>query len=220
MRKPLLVAVVAGLLVLGGCIGSPSQKTPTVNEGTDWPTVSTSADFGTNTPEPGVTDHVAVSDGTLVVNRTLSDEHAEYLQSSDSVRYVKAWRHSNHEEVENGSSPEREPVYGIMSFETWGRIQCSSTAADGVWTVLKERTTDSLDGVHTGSDTSDDQIQITVMRTTTIGRDGTVEAEPSIPLERLDAIAPEGASVEITFANRSYSCEPAVDVTNSTVYKG
>lgn len=213
-----LVAAVAGFAIVSGCIGMSGGGTPQAEE-VDPPTVAKSVDFGTRTAESGATDHISISNGTLVVNRTITANNTEYLSDSNSVRYVERWKHADHEAVENGSKPDREPVYGVLPFEEWGRIQCSSTAVDGVWTALKERTEGSLDAISVSSNTSGERIRITVMRTTTLDRDGNVESEPSISYDRLDAVTPGDAAVGITFENRSYACQPSVSVTNTTLHE-
>lgn len=203
-RRHLVVSLgTAFLIPQSGCLSGDSATE------TDQESPLSSSPTATRVP-------ISVSNGSLVVNRTITDEYTEYLQDRDSVRYVQRWKHTNHENVENGSQPEREPVYGVRPFDEWGRIQCSSTAIDGVWTAIQERTTTSLDGIHVGSKTSGEPIQITVARTTTLDRDGDVKDEPEISHERLDAITPDDAAITITFENRSYSCQPSVSVTNTT----
>jgi len=211
MRTALLAAVLAALTVLSGCAGVAVQGAPTP-ETDGGGTVSTA---GT----PDLPDgEVTVVDGTLVVNRTVTDENLTYLPERDAVRYVEMWRHSNHDAVENGSRPEREPVYGTMPFEDWGAIECSSVTADGVWAVIEARTDSPLDGVTVGSGVSDDRRRVTVTRQTTVDRDGSVVGTPTISRDRLDAVVPDEAAVTVSLANRSYSCRLPIRTRNTTLY--
>lgn len=196
--------VIAGLLIVSGCLGGFGGTTPA--PGTD----------RTPTPyEPPDFDQLSVDDGTVVVNHTYTDDHTEYIDETDSVRYVRVWRHANQSAGETGSGSEREPVYDTMNFEQWGGIQCRETMGDGVMTILHRNTETTLSGILLEYPTGDRQI--TVRRTTTLDRDGNVVSEPSISFQRLSTVTPNEAAATLTFANRSYSCRADVAVTNQTV---
>ena len=204
------------LLVVSGCTGAAIQERPGGSAATD---ATPTPQLPETLPDGPWTEsgaRVAVVDGTMVVNRTGADGNVTYLPERDAVRYVEAWRHSDHDAVENGTGSGREPVYEYMPFEEWGAIECSWAAVESVLTVVEHRTDRPLDGVTAG--TGGDG-HITVSRQTTVGRDGTVETEPAISLDRLEAITPDEAAVTVSLADRSYACQPSIRVRNATVYQ-
>lgn len=65
------------------------------------------------------------------------DEHVEYLEDRDEVRFVMAWRRVERSDDE---PPEQEPVFETTSWERWGAMQsrraASKAAADHVAEAL------------------------------------------------------------------------------------
>ncbi|WP_132059595.1 hypothetical protein [Halorussus amylolyticus] len=197
-RRRLLVASGGLVASLAGCLGGvPAGSAP-----------SDTADFET-TSESTATTEVSDYPATVNATTTVERDEIEYIAANDTVRYVAAYRHSNPDEVENGSEPEREPVYEHVPFEEWVETECASVGAERVNEAMSERLGDA-EGVSAGVTNDDGELKIFVAHETTLNRDGDVISEPNVSYDRVRQVAPERAEVTLTLSGRSRSCVVSV----------
>lgn len=166
-------------------------------------------------------DSVRVSNGTLYVTERVDSENVTYYPSNETVRYIKAWDHANHAAVENGSAPDRVPVYGYVSYSEWARIECVAVTAKGTRAVLKQRldTEDEtrLKGISVtyhsyGKATG----EVTVRRVTTLDRNGEVVFEPNVTYERVKRVTPSNAETTVLLEDRDHTCTVPIGTENTT----
>ena len=223
-----LLSALALSASFSGCLG----RTPPAADGsgpTNTPTETTeSATPSTTTTEP-VSTETTMDDGTRAtkratgeptsVERTVEDEDLEYLPETDEVRYVAAYRHTNHEEVENGSKPEREPVYETVPFDRWARTECLSIGAKGVNDALDERLDGETEGISAGFGRIDGESEsrIGVWIETALNRAGEITATPSSGFEEVVAATPRTVEVTFSFAGEERTCTEPVFVREVTV---
>ncbi|WP_380677384.1 hypothetical protein [Salinigranum sp. GCM10025319] len=155
---------------------------------------------GTPTPDPTRADGEPISTREAFVD---GDEYT-YLNDSNAVRYVSAYRHTNREAIENGSAPEREPVYDTIPFARWGRTRCASAAA----TAVAETTADRLDRAEltasVGITSRHGDLSVLVVRTVTRDRDGDLVSRTEESFDDLVTAAPRTVDATVTLADREH----------------
>lgn len=217
-RRTLLQSAGLAVAAFAGCLGDTSvdppaaataHSTPTPPTAHSTPTARTSTATEPSTPEPTRARGEPISTRA----RYVDGEEYTYLPDENAVQYVSAFRHTNRKTVENGSGPEREPVYDTMSFERWGRVRCASVAADAVTATTTDRLDhDELDasvGV-----TSRGGVQtVVVARTITYDRQGNRVSAIEVPFDSLVATAPRWVETTVSLAAREYSTTVPVWVT-------
>lgn len=133
----------------------------------------------------------------IAVQEIEDDEGVEYIEGRHAVKYVAGWRHTNHEAVQEGAPPAREPFYETTPFEKCGETQCLSAAAR----VAAKHVNDDLDTEEvTGGITSlgegEDRAAIVLIETT-LNRNGELVHKPSVAFDALVTATP--ATVEVTY---------------------
>ncbi|WP_136589592.1 hypothetical protein [Salinigranum halophilum] len=201
-----------GLAVAGfaGCLGGTTLDAPTAGTPTRQPTTDTSSTAAV-TDRPPTEDAPTTPEPTRPRGDPVSAREAyvdgeayTYLPDEDAVRYVSAYEHGNHEAVENGSAPEREPVYDTVSFERWGRVRCASVASDAVAETTAERLGhDELDA-SVGITSRGGVPTVVVARTVTYDRQGSRVSATEVPFDDLVAAAPRWVDVTVSLASREY----------------
>jgi hypothetical protein len=220
-RRLLSVAGGTAAALLGGCTGrragpgstpgsdaaaTTAAETPRGTSDRSATTAETDAEPTTEpTPDRATPEPTTGEGRPVTVERTVTDDGLTYLNETDEVRYVAAYRHTNRDEVENGSEPEREPVYETVPFERWARTECASVAAAAVGETLEERLGQSLDAVSTGISSGDEGPVVTVAHTVTRDREGDVESRPSVAFDRLVSVTPASADATIVFEGHRHS---------------
>ena len=208
-----LLSALALSAPFGGCLA----RAPRADRGTE----TTESTVGTpTTTEPTRTETTmndpyetkrAIGEPTSV-EKTVEDENLEYIEETDEVRYVAGWRAPSDEAIENGSKPEREPVYDTVPFERWARVECLSIGAKAVYGALGERLDGGTKGLSVGfgrvEGQSESRIHVSVE--TLLDREGDVISEPSVEFEEIVAATPRTVEVTFSFAGKERSCtEPA-----------
>lgn len=198
-RRRFLLATVGALPLAGGCLdrSRPDASNPATDEadeptGTETPTATEdAADHDSRGPVRGE------SDADLSVEAVEDDENVQFLEDEDAVRYVAGWRSVNREEIEEGEPPEREPVYETTEFDSWGRTQCVSAAAEAAAEhVRTELGTDEVGG-GIASGVPGEDLAAVVSTSTTLTREGDVRYETDVAFEALVAATPR--TVEATY---------------------
>ena len=114
------------------------------------------------------------------VSRTLTSDAIEF-QGDGTV-------------VENGTS---------WPVDRWERARCAETGARAAVETAAERVDGPLEGVGSGVRALAFGPVLTVDHTVTRGRDGEVESEPNVPLDRLVATAPRTVTVSLSVEDRT-----------------
>lgn len=194
-RRRLLSA--CGLLgaSFAGCLGR-APRSPT-------------DDGPTREPVRGAADPVTVE-------RTVDDEELEYLEATDEVRYVAAYRHTNHDEVENASKPEREPVYETTPFERWGETECAHAAALEVGDII-ENAFDGGANTSPGVTTRDGKKVVEADYHTHLDRDGDVISKPSVEFERVVEVTPRSVTATVSLEGHEHADTVPVFVRRATI---
>jgi hypothetical protein len=218
-RRRLLAATGSVAALLAGCVGrrtGPASAPDDAASATTTESVTTRESASptesdetetpsTETTERATPDPTAGAGEPITVERTVTDDGLSYLNETDEVRYVAAYRHTNHDEVANGSKPEREPVYETTPFDEWARTECASVAAKAVHETLEERLGRSLDGVSPGVAAHADRLVVAVAHTVTRDRDGDVEHRPNVGFDRLVSVTPASVDATVTFEGHRHS---------------
>lgn len=157
-------------------------------------------------------------DATPSVEVVEQDEEGENTTLTDdgAVRYVAGWRHTNHEEVEAGEPPEREPFYETTEWERWAEIQTRHAAAR----EAAEHAAAELgveEGISSGSSSRvvDDGSVAVVSTTTTLDREGEVVGEPPVAFEDLVAATPRSVEATYVLEDREYTTTQPIYVRHS-----
>ncbi|MFB6200822.1 MAG: hypothetical protein ABEI98_02315 [Halorhabdus sp.] len=110
----------------------------------------------------------------ISTNATLDRSEITFYPDNATIRYVAAYRHTNHEAVVNGTAtPECEPVYEFVPVGEWLAVEAPYAGADAV----HERVTSRLAGNHslsTGVSSTENGTRVTVATRTLLSRDGEV----------------------------------------------
>lgn len=201
-RRPLLAAAWTAAATVAGCLGSVGD-----------PAGAPATDGGTGTrdgPEPRGPARGG-SDADLSVRKVEDDDEVTYLEDEGAVEYVAAWRHANHDAVENGSeAPTREPVHETTPFDEWAETQCHSAAAR----AAAEHANDELDTDAVGGGISaaveGHDLAAVVSVSTVLDREGDVVSETDVDFEALVAATP--ATVTATYVLDGREHEQSVPV--------
>lgn len=161
-----------------------------------------SADLGLGPEERPEIREVPAEGEPVSVTATAESEDAEYLPEENAVRYVAAWRHANPDEVENGSPPEREPVYETVPFEQWMAVESTSVAAQRAVDAVSERLDAAPRGVSFGVTKRYDEPRVLASREVLYDVEGNVKARPNVAFERLVAVTPTRVRVTLSFGGR------------------
>ncbi|WP_135663710.1 hypothetical protein [Halorhabdus rudnickae] len=224
-RKHVLPLALFTVLVVGGClgpIGSAGEGTPTAtddlaqqapddtdSDSDDGPR-ETAIDLNDSRSGPGLADPIATND-------TLDRSEITYYPDNDTIRYVAAYRHTNHEEVPNGTeTPDREPVYEFVPVEEWLAVQAPYAGADAV----HERVTSRLEGTHslsTGVSATDNGTRVTVATRTLLSRDGEILASPDVTFDRVQTVTPTNVTMTIDIGEHSLTHTYPVEVQRMVV---
>lgn len=193
-RRSLLAAAPVPTAGCLATVGAPGGGPP----GDD----GTASDDGVPKPRGPVRGE---SDVALDVREVEVDEDVEYLADDDAVRYVAAWRHANHDAVENGSeAPTREPVYETTPFEDWAETRCVSAAAGAAaGHANDELDTDEVGGGITSAVQGHDLAAV-VSVTTTLDREGDVVAGTDVDFEALVDAAPATVTATYVLEDREH----------------
>ncbi|MFP9192356.1 PGF-CTERM sorting domain-containing protein [Natronosalvus vescus] len=112
----------------------------------------------------------------LEVRLVEDNEHVEYLEDDDEVRYVAAWGSSD----EDG---ERQPSqFATSSWERWGETRCLPAAAEVAADHLADELGDGIDGVGygiTGRVPDRDRAAIVTVRDDSIDQDDLAAVTPA-----------------------------------------
>ncbi len=169
-------------------------------------------DYGGATTTDDRPREVTPSGDPVSANATVERDTVEYLESEDAIRYVAAWRHTNQDEIENGSEPEREPVYETVPFAEWAETECPSAGLTRMNGVLSSRLDEPVEGVSVGITTENGTVVIVVEHATLYDRSGARISTPSVSFDRLASATPERVSITLTIENRTTSCTAPVVV--------
>jgi len=193
-RRTALVAAGSALPLLGGCLAVGSGDPHGTADRTDGSSVTADRTDGRPTGSGPVRGESPVEVRASV---TEDDERVEYVDANESVRYVAAWRHTNQEEVRNGSKPEREPVYEWIPFERRARTECVSAAAAAAADHANEALGTDAVGGGTSSGVGSEDLAAVVSVTTLLDPGGAVLSEPTVGFDDLVASTP--ATVHATY---------------------
>ncbi|MFC7077472.1 hypothetical protein [Haloarcula halophila] len=226
-RRALLAAVGAAVPSLGGCLASapggsqapeptatPQARTEQSPSSTDSPTETAVSTEATTDDQPTLSDSRGPtrgeSDAEVTTEVVETDENVEYVESEHAVRYVAAWKHTNHEEVKEGAKPEREPVYETVPFEQWARTEAFTAAAR----AAAEHANGALgtDEVGSGITSSVDGTDLApfVSVETVLDREGEIVSETSVTFDRLVAVTPATVGVTYRLDDQSVQSEAPI----------
>lgn len=150
------------------------------------------------------------SDVEIEVREIEDDEDVEYIDEDHSVRYVAGWRHTNHEEVQEGEPPEREPFYDTTPFERWGETQCLTAAARAAAEhVNDELDTDEVSSGITSLVDGEDRAAIVTVQTI-LDRGGEPVHETSVEFDALVATTPATVGVTYRLDDQEYQVDAPV----------
>lgn len=117
-----------------------------------------------------------------------------YVTDRDKKRRVLAYRHQNHDEMKNGASPEREPVFYEIPRSDWVNIEATHNASKG----LNKRFSDPQISFGVERDaTSHVNQAITANWITTEKADGS-ERSPDLPFKQFKDKVPNQAKGKVS----------------------
>jgi hypothetical protein len=202
-RRSLLKTIGVASALFAGCVSNGNGPAGPVDNAT--PTTRT------------VSLSVHENRSDVSVETTANESKYEYIESENAVRYIAAYRHSNPEAVENGSSPTREPVYDTIPFERWAETQCAHVGSQKVAEVMEARLDGNTSEVNAGVTTQNGSQTVIVTRSTVFDRDGEVKSTPSMSYEQLAAVAPSTVTATVSLENHSRTCTVPVEITNMSM---
>ena len=134
------------------------------------------------------------------------DEHVDYLEDGDQVRYVMAWVGAEPDGGDNDADepPEREPQYATTDWERWAERRCRSIAAEAAAEHVEAELESRGDGVAVLAEISsrvpgDDSGAVVAVADR--------NAETELTIDDVAAVAP--ATVDATYAleDRTFDAE-------------
>ena len=162
-----------------------------------------------------MTDRVRGASPVVDVSADVDREAVEYLKAEDAVRYV-----SGRLVPPDDPSGEREPVWKTVPFEQWAATECGRAARERAMKLVRER----LDGdaacvsAETGADDGEFPSRtVTVVRRTTLDRDGRIRFAPNATFEVVRAASPSAVSVTVELGGREHAETVPVYVAEQTV---
>ncbi|WP_136688608.1 hypothetical protein [Halorhabdus amylolytica] len=220
-REHVLPFALLVVVVSGGClapIGGAAESTPTAADATERQAPDdASAGDAEDGPRESGTDLDDSRSGpglaeAISTNGTLDRSEITYYPDNDTIRYVAAYHHTNHEEVVNGTAPpDREPIYEFVPAEEWLAVQAPYAGADAV----REQVTSRLAGNHslsTGVSSADNGTRVTVATRTLLSRDGEVLSTPNVTFDRIQTVTPTNVTVTISVGEHSLTRTYPVEV--------
>lgn len=218
-RRSVLHTTGAAVAALAGCLSDTSidppaaataeSTSPNPTTAESEPTTTTRPTSGPATPQPTRARGEPISTRETYVD----GEEYTYLPEERAVQYVSAYRHTNHEAVENGSKPERKPVYDTVSFEHWGEVRCASVAATAVAETTAERLGHEELDASVGVTSRGGVPTVVVSRTVTYDRQGNRISATDVPVDELAATAPQWVEATVSLAGRQYETTVPIWVT-------
>lgn len=192
-RRRFLGFVAGGTLPVAGCLSTPNDASET--------TIEQSTASTTTEREP-----VRGGAAEVSVERTITDEEYQYVESNDTVRYPATM------------AGDEVAEYDYLPFDEWGHFEGASVAAEYVRPLLDERLPDA-EAVNVAVSTRGDQEgnQLRVSLRTHLARDGDVISEPSVSRSEVVEATPHTVDAMIHFAERTYTDTYPVYVEERTV---
>ncbi|KAB1187365.1 MULTISPECIES: hypothetical protein [Haloferax] len=199
-RRGVLVAAGTALPIplIGGCLADGSNAVQRAEAG---------GGSGGNTASlpDGKGPVRGESDAEVTVREVEDRENIAYIPENDTIRYVSAWRHTNHEAVEAGEKPEREAVYDTLPFTEWAARRCTfaaaRAAADHVRTELDVADPRSISG-GVSSRVEGERSAAVVESVETYDWDGNLVHETGVAFETLVAATPRTVHATYVFGER------------------
>lgn len=186
-------------LLLGGCLADGSNAVQRADSGIEPNGATTSLPEGKG-PVRGE------SDADVTAREVEERDDITYVPENDTVRYVAAWRHTNHEDVEAGETPEREATYDTVPFTEWATRRCIFAAAragaDHVRSELDIAVPRSISGGVSSSVDGEETAAI-VESVETYDRDGNLVHETGVAFDRLVATTPRTVTATYVFGDRT-----------------
>jgi len=193
-RRRLLGLVAAGTLPFAGCLSAPSDADPT--------TTDSSTTSATTTERGPVRGGAAEA----TVERTITDDDYQYVESNDTVRYPATM------------AGEQVIDYGYEPFEEWGHVEGASVAAEYVRSLLDERLPEAETlSVPVSSRGEQEGLRLVATLTTHLDRDGDVISEPAVSRYEAVRATPHSVDATIHFADRTHEDRYPVYVDERTI---
>ncbi|KAB1198016.1 MULTISPECIES: hypothetical protein [Haloferax] len=196
-RNVLAAAGTALPAVLGGCLADGSTSAQAADSSGD-------SDDTPSLPE-GKGPVRGQSDADVTAREVEDRDHITYVPENDTIQYVAAWRHTNHEEVEAGEKPKREAVYDTISFDEWAERRCvfaaARAAADHVRSELDVAESRSISG-GVSSRVEGEESAAVVESVEAYDRDGNLVHETGVEFEALVAATPKTVTATYVFGDR------------------
>ncbi|WP_353634074.1 hypothetical protein ABSL23_13245 [Halobacterium sp. NMX12-1] len=193
-RRRLLGLVAAGTLPFAGCLAAPSDA--------DTTTTDSSTTSATTTERGPVRGGAAEA----TVERTITDDDYQYVESNDTVRYPATMAG---EEVID---------YDYEPFEEWGHVEGASVAADYLHGLLDERLPEAETlSVSVSSRGEQEGVRLVATLTTHLARDGDVISEPAVSRHEAVRATPHSVAATIHFADRTHEDRYPVYVDERTI---
>lgn len=171
------------------------------------PAEATESDQTDETVDPALESRgpVRAENDAVPSVRSVEDDETLELTENGTVRFVAAWRHTNHEERQEGEPPEREPVYETSEWENWAEIQAVTAAqAKASGYAADELDVDDVGGAVSSSISDGEGVDAVVSTTTTLDREGDVVGEPSVAFDDLVTATPHAVEVTYVMEERTY----------------
>ncbi|WP_139246790.1 hypothetical protein [Halogranum amylolyticum] len=185
-RRTYLSALGAGLATLSGCTASAlSNKN------------SSSSEYPTE-PVRGKAE-------AITTQRKITRDSVAYLEKTHEVRIVAAYRHTNHEAVENGAPPEREPVHESIPFERWAETESAFVGAEAVQTAIFDQTSNGEQSISVGVSGENKEHQIRVHHLN----------DSPIAFDKLVALTPRSVTATISISGVIHTATYPVTVTHT-----
>jgi hypothetical protein len=148
------------------------------------------------------------------VNGMTQDVMAELIdEPRQEVPRVLAHVHTNHEEVKNGASPERAPIFYKIPRSQWRRVESAYDALEQVERQLEGRSEPTNAWVTTNSN-GEKRIDVDIYDDGSVGRVGLYDVENAVP-STVDGVAGAGTDMESTVQDIPVNVE-RVDVEQDT----
>lgn len=74
---------------------------------------------------------------TLGVAATVFPGDIVRAKSTEPVKYISHYGHSNHEEVKRGAPPKKKPKYSMMSRKEWVKMRAAEKAKNEIFKTIR-----------------------------------------------------------------------------------